>query len=105
MDGKKHNEGEIYKTITVSGVEFAILYGYYSESERELGFPIPILPDFEAEPVYASCGRPYVTRIQDACEHYAPKRGVGDNWCADCRHYPDSKSDIGVCQCEQRKKF
>lgn len=103
MDGKLHNEGEVYKTLNVSGREFVIRYGYYSEIERDSGQPIPVMLDFISEPLYTSHGLPFVTRIQDACEHYIAKCGRGDGWCADCKYYSDAREDIGVCLCEKRK--
>ena len=105
MDGKMHGEGEIYKILTVAEREFTILYGYYSESEREIGFPTPILPDFTVDPLYTEDGWPFSARIQDACEHYAPTNGNGDGWCADCCYYSDKKEDIGICRCEHRRKI
>lgn len=100
---KPPNEGDIYKTVTVAGKTFVLRYGYYSDTERD-GEPMPILPDFEKEPHYDEQGNMCVTRIQDSCAHYAPRGESADGWCADCRHYPDEKEDIGVCQCEHNKQ-
>ncbi len=93
------SEGDIYKKITVSGKTFVILYGYYSDKERD-GEPMPVLPDFDMVPVYDGEGRRLVTRIQDACKHYKPKTEKGDGWCSDCEYFPDPREDIGICQCE-----
>lgn len=100
----KKSEGDIYKTITVSDRSFVIRYGFYSDTERLYGEPIPILPDFEANPLYDQNGRPYVTRIQDSCTHYKTGDGrAGDSWCADCIYYCGGRDEIGLCLCEQNK--
>ncbi len=103
MDGKLHKEGDIYKIIELDGRTFALKYGYYSEHEREKGWPVPIMPDFITEPSFSSGGFPYATRIQDSCEHYRPKNQKGDFWCGDCEYYSNAKEDIGLCLCDKRK--
>lgn len=101
---KPPNEGDIYKIINLAGRSFVLRYGYYSDTERD-GEPMPILPDFEKNPIYDEHGNLCVTRIQDACAHYLPRGGAsGDGWCADCKHYPDEKEDIGVCKCENNRQ-
>ncbi len=101
-DMKSYREGDVYKRINMGGQTFEIRYGYYSDSERELGEPIPILPDFLSMPQYDTNGRPYVTYIQDPCEHYETGDGrAGDGWCADCIHYPDKSIEIGICKCRK----
>ncbi len=101
---RSKTEGDIYKTITVADRTFVIRYGFYSDAERLAGEPIPILPDFEKNPLYDRNGMKYVTQIQDPCEHYQTYDGLtGDGWCADCIFYPNSKDEIGICQCEKNK--
>lgn len=97
-------EGDVYKTITVADHTFTIKYGYYTESERTSDDPMPIFPDFDAEPLYSLDGYPLVLRIQEACEHYVPHDGIGDGWCADCTYYPSEYDEIGICRCEGRRK-
>lgn len=98
-------EGGIYKTLTVGGREFVIRYGYYSADDRMLEDPMPILPDFSVNPEYSVCGKPFVTRIQDACEYYSTLEGTyGDGWCADCKYYRDAKEEIALCENEKRFK-
>ncbi len=101
----KPNEGDIYKIINICGIEFVLRYGFYSESERELGEPIPILPNFNETPFFTENGMPLVTCIQDACKHYCPKNGTGDGWCADCIYFPNECDEIGICQSEKNKKI
>lgn len=97
-------EGELYKTVRIGNKEFHILYGYYSEEERNFGEPIPILPDFIANPQYTDDGYLITTHIQDACRHYEIRDGnVGDGWCSDCIHYHDKKAEIAIClNCKNR---
>ena len=93
-------EGDVYKLISISGQTFEIRYGFYSDSERELGEPIPIFPDFISMPQYDTNGRPYVTHIQDPCKHYdTGKNYAGDGWCADCIYFSDKDKEISVCKC------
>lgn len=97
-------EGDIYDVVHVGGHSFVIRYGYYEESERESSDPIPIFPCFLTSPVHTGEGMPLVTRIQDACEHYKAVQGEGDGWCADCIHCRNWQAEIGICQCEHRRK-
>lgn len=97
-------EGELYRVITVADRSFTIRYGYYSDLDRESDELLPIFPDFILEPLYTNEGRPFCTRVQDACRNYASRSGRdGDNWCGDCKYYPDMKEEIGVCLCDKRK--
>lgn len=98
-------EGDIHEEVCVGGHSFVIRYGYYSEEERQSTPPIPIYPCFVAQPRYTAEGHPLVTRIQDACEHYTPRSGEGDNWCADCVHCVSSHVEIGICECPFRQKL
>ena len=96
-------EGDILDVVCVGGHHFTIRYGYYDEAERAISEPIPIYPCFIEEPVFTPEGRPLVTRMQDACEHYTTT-GEGDGWCADCIYCLGNHQQIGVCQCEHRRK-
>lgn len=105
MNSNLPKEGDVHEVVCVGGHSFTIRYGYYSESERGNVDPIPIYPCFISDPHYTHEGHPLVTRIQDACEHYAAgPEAAGDGWCADCVHCVGSHQEIGICQCEHRRK-
>lgn len=97
-------EGELYKTLIVCDKAFDILYGYYSDAERDRWDPIPIYPDFAKIPQYTGEGLPIVTAEQAVCEHYLPKaKASGEEWCNDCTHFKLIEEIIGICKCKQRK--
>lgn len=100
----KPREGDIYDVVQIGGYSFTIRYGYYDETERGSSDPIPIYPCFLKEPVHTAEGKPLVTRIQDACEHYEPADGAGDGWCADCAHCQSWQKEIGICSNPHRQK-
>lgn len=102
MVKQKPEEGDLYEVVTVGGHVFTIRYGYYSDQDRANTDPIPIYPCFLTTPRYDPEGKPLITRIQDACEHYHANDGEGDGWCADCIHCAISHREIGICQCEHR---
>ena len=64
-------EGDLYKIITVFGKTFELRYGYYAENERQSKFNevTPIYPDFRKDPLHTMEGYPFVTQMQDVCEH------------------------------------
>ena len=94
----KAKDGELYKTVTLHGISFELRYGYYEEFERATGEPIPIYPDFIAEPAYTDDGAPFVTMVQDACERYKGKLArTPDTTCADCRYFERCEDWIGIC--------
>lgn len=97
-------EGTLFKTISLFGKSFEIRYGYYADYERdnEDNEPIPIYPDFLQAPVYTDDGYPFVTQMQDLCEH-----GESDQkeaYCIDCPYYVHGDELIGTCRCEKRRK-
>jgi len=98
-------EGDHYKTLNIHGREFQILYGYYDECERQnpLVDPMPIYPDFLKEPLYTAEGLPFVTKMQDSCEHYKGKGGSFSE-CADCSYYLHGDELLGVCTCPHNRK-
>jgi len=105
MQNRSPREGDIHEVVCVGGHCFTIRYGYYSEQERGNTDPIPIYPCFITEPHYTEDGRPLVTRIQDACEHYCVgNENDGDGWCADCIHCHITHDEIGICQNLHRRK-
>lgn len=103
MNRQTHEEGELYKVITVAEHTFTIRYGYYEEYERAHSEPMAVFPNFEAAPCYTSSGYPLATRIQDKCPYFRSRSGVDNGWCADCAYYPDEWAEIAVCHCEERR--
>ena len=88
-------DGDIYKVITLHGKTFEIRYGYYEEFEKEFGEPIPIYPDFLKFPSYTDNGSPFVTQMQDICQHGESRFREG--FCADCQYYQHGDDMIGIC--------
>ena len=98
----KIRDGDLYKIITVFGKSFELRYGYYEESERMRGLPIPIYPDFKANPEYTDDGHPFVTQMQEQCPHGSSSFSEG--YCIDCPHYCHGDDLIGICLCVENKK-
>lgn len=97
-------EGDLYKILSVDGVKFEIKYGYYEERDRVSKYndPIPIYPDFIKEPKYNEKGQPFVTEMQDVCEHFKGRLLV--DICCGCSHFKKGDDLIGVCLCEKKKR-
>lgn len=97
-------EGDLYKQITVFGKTFELRYGYYTESERHSVYNevIPIYPNFLKEPLHTAEGHPFVTQMQDICEHYQGTPGGDD--CYGCSHYRHGDELLGICVCEKNKR-
>lgn len=95
-------EGSLYKTFCIRGETIAVYYGYYEQCDRDnlLVEPMPLYPDFKRHPLYASCGSPFVTKMQDACEWFCSADGIcnEENECAECRHYMHGEDLIGLCR-------
>lgn len=101
-----HKEGELYKSISVGGEIFEIIYGFYDECERGNWPTTPIFPDFLKEPMYTNDGIPFVTASQQICEDYKPKQIVsGEEWCNDCEYFETGEEIIGLCKCEKRRNI
>ena len=98
----KIRDGDLYKIISLFGKKFEIRYGYYEEYERGRGEPIPIYPDFTRSPEYTDEGYPFVTQMQELCEHGESK--LSDAYCVDCKYYRHGDEMIGICGCEKNKK-
>ncbi len=97
-------EGAVYETFNIGGHSIIVYYGFYDESDREMGGLVPIVPDFLSNPLYTEDGYPLATQTQDSCLHYKVRsQEEGDGWCADCIHYSDENSLIGICKCRKRK--
>ncbi len=97
-------EGELYKEINIFGERFEIFYGYYEECERdnENIEPMPIYPDFIINPKFTKDGRPFVTKMQDACKYYKGKI-LTYKECADCEFYRHGEDFLGICMHEKNK--
>lgn len=94
-------EGALYKVIDLHGCRFPIYYGYYDELDRNNPTvdPMPVYPDFAAQPRFTAEGYRFVTKMQDACKHYVGEISQ-DNGCADCRYYHHGDDLLGICKCE-----
>ena len=93
-------EGELYKSFTLYGKSFDIYYGFYEPCDREspLCEAVPIYPDFKAKPIYTDEGYPFVTEIEDACEHFSGEGAkTADSTCGECRHLKKGEEWIGIC--------
>lgn len=95
-------EGDLYKELTVFGETFEIRYGYYEEFERQHHEPMAIYPDFIKHPVYTEEGYPFVTAMQDICNHY---EGIphGDT-CCECGNFRKGPDLFGLCTCLHKKR-
>ncbi len=100
----KAREGELYKIINTHGEAFEIRYGYYEEYERSspYGEPLPIYPDFKANPKYTKDGKPFTTQMQSICGHGSSKFKEG--FCVDCKFFEKGEDLIGVCLNQRNKK-
>lgn len=96
--GSAPGEGDLFKVISLSGKSFELRYGFYEECDRysHNAEPVPIYPDFLAEPEYADDGSPFVTAMQLPCEHFAGRRHE-DSGCGDCAFYRHGEELLGIC--------
>lgn len=100
----KIREGDLYQSVTVDGIRFDIVYGYYEEFERETGEPVPIYPDLVKSPAFTKDGYRIVTQIQSPCKHFSKRHKKCDSdWCRSCKHYEDEYKPIGICRCVRNK--
>lgn len=98
-------EGELYRLVNIHGKSFALHYGYYAECDRvnPMASPIPIYPDFIADPQYTDEGFAFVTMMQDACQHFDGKADR-DNDCSGCGYFSRCEELFGICTCQAKKK-
>jgi len=97
-------EGDLYKEITTFGRTFELRYGYYDDRDRARA-PDVIYPDFTKEPIYTEQGEPFVTMMQDACEHYAGKTPRNaDTLCLECQHFRRGEEWFGICLCPRNRE-
>lgn len=105
--GESPKEGELYKTVTTFGRTFELRYGYYEECDRQnpLCQPIPIYPDFRREPLYTAEGSPFVTVMQDVCEHVRGHTSVtADSTCDECAYFKQGEEWFGICTHPKNKR-
>lgn len=95
-------EGDLYKELTVFGKTFEIRYGYYEDFERQHHEPMAIYPNFIEHPEFTEEGQPFVTAMQDICQHYV---GVphGDT-CGECSCFRKGPDLFGLCDCPCKKR-
>lgn len=96
-------EGDIFKVIELHGKRFEIRYGYYEEIDRKIE-PTPIYPDFKEKPTFTDDGYPFITYMQDGCEHYKRRADGDDNDCYSCIYMEKGAELIGVCRCKARRQ-
>ena len=99
-------EGDLFKIITAHGKTFEIRYGFYEECDRHTRFaePIPLYPDFIKQPQHTDDGMPFITAIQDVCEHFVGMKDE-NSVCGDCRFYQHCDEMIGICPCPRNKQI
>lgn len=97
-------EGDLYKSVTISGHTFHLLYGYYEDFERQSKYnePMPIYPDFIKHPQYTENGTPFATAMQDICACYDGAES-GDS-CSHCSHFQMCEELFGLCHCPKNKR-
>ena len=100
-------EGDLYKVVTTFGKSFELRYGFYEERDRlsPLCEPAIIYPDFIREPLFTETGEPFVTMMQDACDHYkGDTKRPTDSTCAECKHFKQGEEWFGICTCKECKQ-
>lgn len=97
-------EGDLYKIINVDGETFEIRYGYYEEKDRygKYNDPIPIYPNFSAQPQYNNEGQPFITEMQDICKNF--KGSIMVDICCGCSYFQKKDDMIGICLCIANRK-
>lgn len=92
-------EGTLYRIIDLHGCSFPIYYGYYDELDRKNPTvdPMPVYPDFVANPHFSADGYRFVTKMQDACSHYRGE-ATAEKECADCVYYCHGEDLLGMCK-------
>ena len=98
----KIKDGDVYKIINIQGRVFELKYGFYEEYEKDSSDPIPIYPDFLANPEYTDEGIPFVSGIQTACGGFDGKdRELG---CYGCKYFSEYEDLIGLCRLESNRR-
>lgn len=109
MDGERSSpapkEADLYKIIKLFGKTFEIRYGYYEERDRHNLYaePMEIYPDFIEDPLYTEDGIPFVTAIQNPCDHFEGKKDENST-CEECRFYQHGEELLGICTCPDKQQ-
>ena len=81
---------------------------YYEEIERKSMRPMEIYPNFLEAHVYTGDGIPFVTAMQNPCNHFRLKSKEcdegEDNTCYQCAYYEKCEELLGLCKCKARYK-
>lgn len=97
-------EGDVYATVEVFGKHFELRYGYYDDRDRS-GPADVIYPDFRREPLFTDTGEPFVTMMQDICDHYeSDLPSTDDSTCADCKRFVRGEEFFGICSSPKTKR-
>lgn len=105
--GPPKKEGDLYRVVTTFGKTFELRYGYYDEKDRQsdLCEPAVLYPDFAEHPTFTEQGEPFVTLMQDACDHYKGSASrTPDTVCADCKYLARGEEWFGICTCPSNRK-
>jgi len=98
-------EGDLYKRVTAFGKTFDLYYGYYEAFEREHSEPIPIYPDFLADPQHTEDGHPFATQMQDMCDRGALRAAhLQDRCCGNCIYFKSGEDLFGICTCQTNRR-
>lgn len=99
-------EGDLHSIVSIGSHAFELRYGYCDERDRATGEPYILYPDLLSKPLYTEDGYRIVAALQSICPHYMPPKGQErENCCYTCCYYPDQKSEIGICRCEQMRRM
>lgn len=100
---EKPKEGDLYRVIELHGRTFEIRYGYYEEIDRQYD-PMEIYPDFLQNPIYTKDGYPFVTLMQEPCQHFKKRGKEPEEDCENCKYMERGEELIALCRCPQNKK-
>lgn len=98
-------EGDLHSIVIIDSHSFELRYGYCDERDRLTGEPYILYPDLASEPYFTGDGYRIVAALQPVCEHYSlPDGQEKEDCCYTCSHYPDQRSEIGICRCERMRQ-
>ena len=109
LDSEPHTvklkEGDLFKVIVLYGKSFEIRYGFYEECDRytQHAEPVEIYPNFKVNPQYTDDGIPFVTAMQNPCNHFEGKLDE-NSVCGDCAFYRHGDELLGICGCFKNRK-
>ena len=99
----KIRDGDLYRRIKINGREIEIRYGYYADYERGRQEPLPIYPNFIAEPMYTDDGYLLATAMQDVCDRF--EGGDPEMGCFSCKFFLPKEDFLGICTNDEKKKW